>query len=373
MTEYEHDVERRLRAALEEEARTITPERRLDEVLDRAHVAAEAEPRVPRWVYPLMAAAFVALLAGVVWVTRGPAPTTTPPATATGTASATSPPGTGPLQTGGTSSGTGTGDGTDDASGSASTSPVRLALPVYFVGPVSGAQPPRSGLYREFFRLEVQDAQSEAAKALASLQRAMDPGQLTVRADYLDAWAGTSATRVDVAADLITITLSGPGQDGLDVEEARLAVQQLVWTAQAAVGRGNIPVTFVVTDGPPLLMGQYPASDRYTRPPKAEWSQDLAPIWVTNPSRGQQLTAGSPVTVSGQASVFEATVSWALVSGGTTVDTGHATASEGAPGWGTYEIPLGVLPDGRYTLRVWEASARDGHPIGTVRRTFSVG
>jgi hypothetical protein len=367
MSEHEHDVERRLRAALEDEARGIAPARRLDEILDRAHAAAEAGPRIPRWVLPLTAAAFVALLVGVVWVTRAPGPTTAPAGTST--ASVTSPPGTGPLQTGGTS----TGSGDTSGSESPSTSPVAVALPVYFVGPVAGAEPARARLYREFFRLPVQDSTSEAAKALASLQRAMDPAELSDVAGYRDPWAGTLVARIDVAADLITITLSGPGKDGLDVEQARLAVQQLVWTAQAAVGRGNIPVTFEVRDGTAMLLGQYAASDRYQRPPKDQWSEDLAPIWVTSPSRDEAIGAGAAVTVSGQASVFEATVSWSLLRADREVDSGFATASEGAPGRGTYEIPLGVLPEGTYTVKVWEASTQDGHPIGTVRRTFSIG
>ena len=73
--------------------------------------------------------------------------------------------------------------------------------------------------------------------------------------------------------------------------------------------------------------------------------------------------ADKAVTAKGLAIVFEANVSWQLKRGTTQVDTGHATASIGAPAQGEYSIPLGTLGPGDYTLRVFEMSMKDGDTV----------
>ena len=108
-------------------------------------------------------------------------------------------------------------------------------------------------------------------------------------------------------------------------------MQELVWTAQAAVGKGTIPVRFTVSDGSSALFGRFPTAQTYSRPGTDQLWKDLAPIWVTAPGRDQVLPAAKPVVVQGQAIVFEATVSWDLKRGSSTVKTGHTMASVGAP------------------------------------------
>ncbi len=346
------DVERRLRAALAAEASSVRPRERLADTLERSRAASRERSALPRWFTPLAAAAAVAVVAGVVWATQAGRPAPTPPAAAT----ASSP-----------SSGSG------GASSPSSTLPpgvTSAALPVYHVGPVVGTDG-RYGLYREFDGTTV-TGDGDAARVVAALRLAMHPGART-GAEVLATWRGTTVEDVRVSADLITVTLSGAGPGGLSAEQERLAVQQLVWTADAALGRGALPVTFTVADGSTSVFGRFPASARYTRPPKDGWSRDLAPIWVTSPSRGQRFAEGDPVVVEGQASVFEGTIQWAVLRAGSTVDNGFTTASEGAPGRGTYRADLGALPSGDYTLRVWESSPRDGTPVGTVEVPFSVG
>ena len=66
------------------------------------------------------------------------------------------------------------------------------------------------------------------------------------------------------------------------------------------------------------------------------------------------------MTVRGQASVFEAALTWQLERDGTVVDSGYVTASAGAPARGDYAIDLGTLPSGGYTVRVRSLSPRDG-------------
>ena len=92
---------------------------------------------------------------------------------------------------------------------------------------------------------------------------------------------------------------------------------------------------------------------------------------MTSPTRGQVLEPG-PVTVQGEACVFEATVSWELRRGADVVDSGFVTASIGAPGRGTYEIPLGTLAPGSYAVRVFEVSPQDGAVSAETTMPFTV-
>jgi hypothetical protein len=140
-------------------------------------------------------------------------------------------------------------------------------------------------------------------------------------------------------------------------------VQELVWTAQAAVGRGTIPVRFELPGAGTALFGRFPISQAYNRPTSDRLYQDLAPIWVTSPARDQVLPTGKPVVVTGMAIVFEANVAWQLKSGATVVKSGHTTASIGAPAQGTFTIPLGTLAPGTYSIRVYEPSMADGTSV----------
>ncbi len=338
-------VEGTLRHSLEREAARVRPSDRLDAILLEANsagpVAGDGSSRSRRWLLPVAAAAAVAAIAGGVWWSGQDNPVTpTPPASSAPSVEPTTPP-----------------SATDSA-----TTPVgqtqAVTLPVYFVGPVGDAKPTYK-LFREFVRHDVPTPATDAVKAKAALVLAVNAQPYSNTDGYLQPWSGQTIGDVTVAPDLITIDLANPGADGFDAETQRLAVQELVWTAQAAVGKGNIPVGFQVQGGGKLF-GSIPTDHFFNRPPAAESWQDLAPIWVNSPTRDQVLPATKDVTVTGEATVFEATVSWELTRGGSVVKKGFETASVGAPERGTYSIALGRLPAGDYTIRVWEASAKDG-------------
>jgi hypothetical protein len=74
------------------------------------------------------------------------------------------------------------------------------------------------------------------------------------------------------------------------------------------------------------------------------------------------------VVVEGEATVFEANVSWQLKRGATQVRNGFATASIGAPGRGEYSFSLGVLPAGSYSIRVFEMSMEDGDKVNAEKQ-----
>jgi hypothetical protein len=252
--------------------------------------------------------------------------------------------------------------------------PGPTTLPVYFVGP-QGGDKAAYGLYREFLPGPVTSGDA-AAKAKAALVLALRPPTSTTDAGYLAPWAGQSIRAVTVSPRLITVDLAAPGDPAAATTSGvrRLAVQELVWTAQAAVQKGNVPVRFTVQGKDAKLFGSIATAGRtFTRPSSDRLYEDLAPIWVTSPSRDQVLPASKPVTVTGQAIVFEATVAWELSQGGAKVKSGHTMASAGAPQQGSYSIQLGMLPAGSYSIRVFEPSQADGQSVVAARTvTFSV-
>lgn len=341
------DIERQLRESLRRDAERISPRDRRAEILGMAHEQTRVvEPR-RRWLIPIGAAASVALIGAIVWGTAntGGSQQVTPAATSTST---TAPSATGASPTASPSSGTG--------------ATTQVALPAYFVGATSGTGD-RFGLYREFVRKAVPAGATQAQKAKAAVAVAMNAQPFTNYEPYVQPWAGTKVEDLTVTPSLITITLSGPGASGFTAEQTRLAVQELVWTAQAAIGQGNIPVKFVVADGSTKLFGTYGTDKTYLRPAKDLQFEDLAPIWISSPDRDQVLPASAPVVVSGESCAFEATTQWQLKKAGTTIRSGVTTASSGCPVRGTWKVDLGVLPAGDYTFRMFEVSMQDGQGI----------
>lgn len=358
-------VERRLRRALHQEAQKMEPTDRLDDILSASGAGGtggtgpgpgQDRQGPPRWLAPVAAAAAVAVIAGTVWVATRGEDRAAPPAGP----SATQPAAPSPSQS--------SVEPTPTASSSAPTSTApstqQAVLPVYFVGPVGGDREVFL-LYREFLRGSVPASASDEEKAKGALDLAMNAQPFSNTDGYLQPWSGTSIEAVDVTASRITITLSNAGSPGVTTKEvARVAVQSLVWTAQAAVGKGAIPVTFSIADGSTAMFGQFPAADTYNRPSgRDEYYRDLAPIWITAPGRDAVLSAGKPVVVKGEATVFEANVSWELKRGTAVVKSGFATASIGAPGRGDYSFSLGTLAPGGYTVRVFEMSMEGGDKV----------
>ena len=355
-----NDFERRLREVLHREAERIKPHERRTEILAMAHDEKQiAEPQ-RRWLIPGAAAASVALIGAIIWGvsnTGGSQQATTSASTSTTapTPAVVPVPNPSPAQT---------------SSGSVAGATTQMALPAYFVG-ANTAAGDKFGLYREFVRTAVPVGATPAQKAKAAVTVAMNAQPFTNYEPYVQPWSGTSVTDVTVTPSLITITLSGPGASGFTPAQTKLAVQQLVWTAQAAIGR-TIPVKFVVANGSPTLFGTYPTTQTYNRPAKDLQFEVLAPIWITAPVRNQVYPAGATVMAAGQSCSFEGTTQWQLKRSGTTVKSGVATASSGCPTRGTWQVKLGVLAAGNYTFRMYEVSMQDGKVVAETAKPFTV-
>jgi len=225
------------------------------------------------------------------------------------------------------------------------------AEPVYFLG-----ETPRGlRLYREFHS----NTSGEDATLFAvseALSRADDP-------DYFTRWpTGTDVTAVEATPDLITIDLTGDLHDrpsGMTQEEAEMALQQLIYTAQAAYGEGRVPVQFL-HDGSHTdqLLGE-PASEGLSEAPQIDV---LALVNLSDPSEGQQVSGTLHVT--GVACTFEANVPWQLLQGTKVVDSNAFMAEQGCDGVKLYpfagDVDLSGLAPGEYTLRIQEDDPSGG-------------
>jgi Immunoglobulin-like domain of bacterial spore germination/Sporulation and spore germination len=205
-------------------------------------------------------------------------------------------------------------------------------LPVYFAGEHDG----RWWLYREFQRLPVTDGAVISASVAASLAgSASDP-------DYGTRWPGVQLLGVAREGDVVTVELSGPSASA-----AELAAQQIVYTVTAT----DPTVSAVRLIGPGVgSPGDAPVS-------RAPQQDVVAPVWIIEPGEGA--TIDGSITVSGDASVLEANVTLEVRQGDRIVEQTFATATEGAPGRGTWEATLTLSP-GDYEIWAYESSLEDG-------------
>lgn len=368
-----HDVEHRVRATLADEASKVEPTDRLDAILAAAHSSDRGtDPRAvasaswrQRLLVPVAAAAVVAAVVGGIWVSQRPATSPVPGG-----------PSSSPVPTASATTGSGTSTTSAPSSTAGANVPpatARVSLPVYFVGPRTTGST-QLVLFREFLAAGLPDPATDEAKVLTALRGALAPAP--AGSGYAQPWAGVAVEDVTVVSDQITVTLTR-GAPGLDPSQGRLAVQQLVWTATAALGKGNVPVRFVLADGSTALAGDLSTDQTYTRPTgNTAVSEVLSPVWIDSPSRDAVLPAGR-VTVKGVASTFEANVEWEILSdpSGSSGSgmSGFTTADAAGPERGAYRFTTSdPLPAGSYTLRVFETSAKDGSVSALAETTFTV-
>jgi hypothetical protein len=110
---------------------------------------------------------------------------------------------------------------------------------------------------------------------------------------------------------------------------------------------------------------RYPAVQRVdvagrTGLTRADFATYLAPIAVESPGDGAEVPA--TFSVSGTASVFEATLVVQFARDGHVLQKRTVTASEGAPGRGTFSTTLTVDTPGAGTVAAFSPSAADGTP-----------
>jgi hypothetical protein len=256
---------------------------------------------------------------------------------------------------------------TDDQTEPSSTAPASggtdmVTVPVYFVA--EGPMGPR--LFREFRKVQA-DNPLEEATALMTEGDALDP-------DYSTLYPGGAFASVSFSdgAGAIVVQVKDDGwntaAEGMNKREARLAVQQLVYTVQG-VQKQRVPVLVQNGNDPAPLFG----IDSTGGFQAAKQLAVLGLVNVTAPEEGT--TVADTFTASGVASSFEATVPWEIRdTSGAKVAEGFATA-EGWTGrlypWET-EVDVSDLEPGTYTFVAMTDDPSDGEGAGPTEDTKTI-
>jgi hypothetical protein len=182
--------------------------------------------------------------------------------------------------------------------------------------------------------------------------------------DYRSLWPhGVGLHGLEATRELITVDLTGDVHDrpsGLSAAQADLAVQQLIYSAQAGYGQGRIPVQILLDGNHTDTILGVPAAE----PLSAASADDvLAPVQISNPGNSATVKAGD-VKVDGVASAFEATVVWELMVGGdAVVQHGNAMAAECCT-LSPYSFTIPDVAPGTYTLVVHDVDeSGEGRPV----------
>ncbi len=345
------DRDDELRALLEDAVSDIEPRPGLDRIHARTRVSTMRTRRP--WLYAAagaVVATAATLVAVIVVADRGDDATTAGPA---GTSRSPSPVAS---ATGGTRSPSGS---AQSPAPSASSPQDEETVPVYYVADTNTG--PR--LFREFHRVYT-DSPVQGAVGEALSENALDP-------DYFSPWAdlGAQLRTADVSAHQIPADLAGSGLHdrpaGMSQDEAEAAVQQLVYSAQAAV-QDRKPVQL-------LLDGRH--TDTLLGVPVAEPLAEADPmqvqgtVWVIGPQDGD--TVGRTFTVEGRGAFFEANVSWQLLQDGQVVKEGHGMAQECCV-LSPYRFTVRNVEPGAYTLRVYDADMSGGEGNGEAEDTKQI-
>ncbi|WP_139978369.1 Gmad2 immunoglobulin-like domain-containing protein [Nocardioides litoris] len=298
----------RLRDLLDDAVRDVEPTDRLAEIRLRTR----STTRRHGWYAggsALLAAAAVVTVAVVTFERSGVEPAPTDPVPSVGPATGGLPPAPGSV-------------------------PGGTAQAVYYVGET----PLGPRLFREYRSLPPERA--DDVVALATTDSATDPDYRTLWPSALDGWAsrGTAAGG-SLSVRLPAALVDAPA--GMTGDEARLAVQQVVLTVQAAAGQ-VAPVAFLLPGGaaaPTVLGLPVPAggTDRD--------SSLLADVNVSDPVEGTRV--GEAFTARG---VAAGPVSWQLLDADGGVAAEGTARADGAGARRPWSVVVDVagLPPGGY-------------------------
>lgn len=204
-----------------------------------------------------------------------------------------------------------------------------------------------------------------AAVGRAAMEQLLaGPSHLDVRAGMATAIpSGTTLLDLDIAGGTATVDLSEDFASGGGSTSMRMRVAQVVFTltqfptvSDVEFRMNGEPVGALGGEGLLIEGGQTRAGHR----------SQLAPIVVLEPAPGDPVASG--FELGGSANVFEATVSYRLVSRGEVLAEGFTTATCGSGCRGRFRtsVDFAAAGLGRARLEVFESSAEDGSPLHMV-------
>ncbi|MPZ59720.1 MAG: hypothetical protein GEU93_00200 [Propionibacteriales bacterium] len=303
------DLERRVREALEHEARRVEPREGLAEIRARTTVSSAGRRRRRRtssrrwWAAAGAAALATAATILAVMTIGGEGPRVTP--------------------------------GPPDPADPRPTEAVgTVPAEIYYLdatpetkGEAGSEGPDLPRLYRETHLVpDLEEGPAHAAAQELLTAAPEDP-------DYTNPWLELDAevNSVDVTDDVITVDLTAAPDPGRDQSPV---VSQLEWTVRRAAGAKADVV--VQVDGEP----------RFEEVDPPDPLADLAAIWINKPAQDDAVS--SPVTFRGMAAVYEGTVVLELRREGRVIDTWPTTARVGFE-WSPWSETRRLDP-GNYTL-----------------------
>ncbi|HEY5051092.1 MAG TPA: Gmad2 immunoglobulin-like domain-containing protein [Acidothermaceae bacterium] len=167
---------------------------------------------------------------------------------------------------------------------------------------------------------------------------------------------------------LYTIIAAAPKIDSLQLQIAGVPVSSLWGTPLAATATATASATASATAGE-LAGAAASGSAAATVAALPVW-QVWGHVWITSPA--QDATVASSFQITGEATVFEGTVHWQILRDGGLLKQGSVTATEGAPGRGTWSVTVSGLVPGPYTVKAYEVSAKDGSITYEDDKAFTV-
>jgi hypothetical protein len=144
------------------------------------------------------------------------------------------------------------------------------------------------------------------------------------------------------------------GTEQLDVA-IEDGVAKIDWDKRTLSHQAAGQIVYTLTQFPTIHAVELPDASRSSR---ADFEDIVPPILIETPLPGD--TVASPVQVAGTASVFEATLVVELVKDGSVLEKKTVTASEGAPGRGTFSTSFDTESTGATSVVAFSPSAEDG-------------
>ncbi len=177
------------------------------------------------------------------------------------------------------------------------------AVPIYWVGDGPGGEP---RLFREFHRVQGNPL-TEAARLVMGGGQPDDP-------DYRTLWPEVEVADVGATDGVLLVQIPGDGfterPDGMTRRDARLAMQQLVYTLQG-VQQERVPI-LVKRGGTDFRLLGLPTDVQHEQ---ASALETLNLVNITSPPEGATVH-GDTLTVTGVANSFEAFGPCRLLAGG---------------------------------------------------------